>query len=271
VYRRAASGERVCSTCLFNAVVDQVKKALNYFAMVRKGSRVLFVVRPDKPLESLIALRVFIKAAKDFDLEIHALCIDGIAPCNEIGSQLQELVKEVHRYRFVGDLPSYMHMVKAVSSICAKVAREIDAETCVEPYTRDELTLFALLGILRVEKEVFSEGLPVKKIDRLKIARPFYYAISHDIAALTYLRRELRDLYADTIPFISFSKSELVVLQGFAKILAGSTELAYSSHKTVELLQSYLIGDSPRCRFCGAFADSDTCRYCRDLIPVLSA
>lgn len=275
IYVRATSGERLCKLCLRDSVVKQVRKALNYYKMVTRGSGVLFVIRIDKPLLSLTALSLYKSAAKDFSVKLHALCFQ-VKGATEYCRQLMGAVKDeevdvtILEVEPTPPLYNFVAATKFMEAAAFEVARRSGFRFISTPLFRDELLLFTLLGILKISKTVFGEGMPVKYMGEIKVVRPFYYVVMSDAIFLTMLRHNIEDLELalyGTHCVASASDSEFNALA--RRVMYESPELMYSSGKAVELLQSYIIGGSQRCSVCGSFSDSDPCDYCRSLRGLL--
>ena len=96
VYKRVTSGERLCRLCLFRSVVKQVRKAVHYYKMVRRGSAILYVIRPEAVGESLAGLHTYKVATKDFNLRYYVLCLSDVTDCdlvkNAVGHSDVELI-----------------------------------------------------------------------------------------------------------------------------------------------------------------------------------
>ena len=108
--------------------------------------------------------------------------------------------------------------------------------------------------------------MPVKYVEDIKIVRPFFNVISLDVLYLAYTSYANARLYEylNQIKFVD----NAYVKKAF-KILMESPELMYSTSKSVELLQSFVISKPTRCRICGSFSDSDVCEYCRRFYEII--
>lgn len=257
IYKRISSGEILCKLCLFRSLVKQVRKAVHYYKMVNRLSSVLFIIRPDAVSESIVGFNIYRRATRDFELKYNVLCIDRLVDCEAVKKSVDE--KSVNLIVIESNFKTqkFIELVKYVDAIAVKISKKLGINFVVTPLFRDELTMLSLLGILTVSRTIFSEGLPIKIVDNVKITRPFFYVISPDVAMLRYLEG------VDIDPLI------LIECDGFTqkakKMLFSSIELAYSSIKTVELLQSYVFGVSTRCRYCGAFNLNTVCDVCEKL------
>ena len=275
IYKRVTSGELLCAHCLFNSVVTQVRKAINYYAMFKRGSKVLFIIRFDRPLESLTAFKAFLKASRKLDLEISILCIDiNNSICKNSLLQLFDVSDTQMEKIVVGTqyIPNgFVELIKFQEAIGLKIAHEIKKEVIVMPLFRDELTLLALIGILRLSKEAFGEHLPVKKNSQFKIVRPFYYVISPDVLMLTYNNVLLRPLMESIEMPLTYTDVEYTLLKHAKNILWSSTELIYSSAKSIEFLQSFMLGKGKKCSYCLGYSEDNICSYCKSFANIVDS
>jgi len=263
-YHRLASGEKLCRTCLFRSLVRQVRRALGLYSMLRPKERVFFVVRPDKPLESVAMAEVFRGATRSHGTEV-------VAAIPPLFKGFHVVEEELRRRGFrtvvteLGAEPrSFVELVKFSEAL---VLRKAGGATVANPLLRDELLLLALIGASRGDREAFSESMPVKRGGGSAIVRPFYYVISPDVAALTFSDPRLLDLDRYVKPLAPMLGDEATSKRMLYEISWGSTELLYSSSKTVELLQSLALGVGYRCRYCLGFTldERGVCSYCRRL------
>jgi len=272
VYKRITSGELLCRHCLYSSVVKQIRKAVNYYTIVHRGERALFIARPDRPLESAFALQLLSRAVHDLDVEISVICYSSFIDCQKFTWLLEDLgikakVFEVWIPRDTAYTNlCFVELIKLAEAIAHYLAYKYNFNTVLTPLCRDELTLLSLLGLLKVSKSVFSESLPVKLGDGIRIARPFFYVISMDILYLTYTSHSVARYINAIQPFIPrLDNVESALARHSKDILWTSTELMYSSAKSVEMLQSYIVGSAKRCRYCLAHSDAEVCDYCSHL------
>lgn len=257
VFKRRTSGEKLCRLCLHSSVVKQIRKALHYYKMIRKNCSVLFLPIVNKPLLSIAALSMYESAVKDFDVSISILCFNRYIDCRVISS----VIDGRHRVIEIEDkfiTRDFIEWLKYGEYMAIKIARESGVEFIVVPLCRDELSILSLFGLLTASRTIFSEGLPVREIDGITIARPFYYVVSNDVLYLALTDRRIAEL--------SLSKYEFDEEGEFSRyaryILHTSPELMYSSIKSIEMLQSYVFGNARKCRYCGSYDVSDVCYYC---------
>jgi len=272
VYKRITSGEVLCRQCLYNSIVKQIRKAMNYYAIAHRGEHALFVVRPDRPLESAFAFQLLNSAIRGLGVEISMICYSSFIDCQEFTRLLEDLgvkVKvieiQIPRDTIHANL-CFVELLKLVEAVAHRIACKHDFDAILTPLYRDELTLLSMLGLLKVSKSVFSESLPVKLGDNVRIARPFFYVISMDVLYLTYTSH-ITAHYINTLhPFIPrLDDIESALMKHSKDILWTSTELMYSSVKSVEMLQSYILGSTRRCKYCLAHSDTEVCNYCSHL------
>uniref|UniRef100_A0A7C2ZLU5 Cytoplasmic tRNA 2-thiolation protein 2 n=1 Tax=Ignisphaera aggregans TaxID=334771 RepID=A0A7C2ZLU5_9CREN len=263
IYRRKSSGEQLCKLCLFHSLVKQVRKAIHYYKMVVRSGSTLFIIRPDAVGESVVGFNIFRRATRDFQLSYNILCIDGLVDCsmarNLIGIPYDNFIVAEATFKTTRT----SELLKYIESVSVKAARKINAQFVVTPLFRDEMAILSLLGILTTSRSIFSEGLPVKLVDSIKIVRPFFYVISSDVAVLA----ALDDMIVEpkvVLECDSFMKKA-------KNIFLNSVELMYSSIKSVELFQSYVFGSSSRCKYCGAFSLSDVCDVCKNIAKFVDA
>ncbi len=281
VYRRLASGEVLCVQCLANAVVKQIRKAMSVYPIVKRDENVLYVIRSDKPLESITALKLFLKAVSGLNVSIDVLCIDvnSNGLCNTVEEILKRQSLEVRKIisitvKHKNIVNSWLKLVKLHSVLPLQIARKEHITAIVQPYFRDELTFLNIIGLIMLKYEVFSEGMPVKKsyYEDIRISRPFYYVVSHDIAVLTYHNKILQEyMIKNDIGFIPIDERESYALELSKRIFFESPELMYASTKSVELLQSYIVKNSTQCSYCLSLASESVCSICKSLIDVLES
>ena len=274
VYKRLTSGELLCRPCLYSGVVKQVRRAMSYYAIVHRGERALFIVRPDRPLESIISLQLFLSAARDLELEISILCYSQLLDCTTLSQVLTELNLKPAMLHVTSKFDSiqlgFLELLKFSEAIAHNIARKHRFNAVLTPLYRDELALLGILGLLKISRSIFSEALPVKLGNGVRIARPFLYVASMDVLYLAYTSPTLIKYLEKLRPYIpALDPVEETVLRHAKGILWFSTELMYSSSKSVELLQSYILGSAKRCRFCLAHSDTEVCEYCSRLLRII--
>jgi hypothetical protein len=257
VYRRISSGEVLCKLCLFRSLVKQVRKAIHYYKMVSRSSSVLYVIRPEAVAESVIGFIIYKKATKDFNLVYNVLCIDKLTNCDEVKHYIGQNNVGFITIESSFKPQKFVELVKYLDAVAVKISKKLKINSVAVPLFRDELSLLSLLGILTISRTIFSEGLPIKNVDSIKITRPFFYVISIDIAMLKVLEG------VDIDPQFLMECDSF--MQKAKKILFNSVELMYSNVKTVELMQSYIFGISTRCKYCGAFSLNEVCEICSRL------
>jgi len=263
-YHRITSGEKLCKLCLFNSVVKQTRKISHYYKMFRKNQKIVFAIRGDNIPLSIESFLILHQAVKDFELEYKILCPDNIVDCKIVDNEIKEHVKgkyEVYTVKYSLDVisKSFIHMVKYIDAVSVKIAKESEAESVVSTLFRDEMTMLSIMGFLLLSKTVFGEGMPVKYVESVKIVRPFYNVFSHDVIYLAYSLNDMVKLCKE------LNKIRINVDEYFLKaykIFLKSPELMYSSSKSVELLQSFVIAKTSRCSVCGSFSDKQVCEYC---------
>jgi len=244
-------------------LVRQVKRALGEFSMLRPNTIVYFVLRPDKPLESLEMLQILRSATGKHGTVIKPVIPPLFKGYEEVTEYLRTLGYEPIEGAKVPTPQSYVELVKFCE---ASALLTVDKKGVVAaPLLRNDMVLLALLGSTLGDKEVFSESTPVKKHLEKSIIRPFYYVTAADIAALTFTDNKLRALEGVVEPCTPMTKHEKVTSEMLRELTWSSSELLYSSSKTIELLQKLALGLGYRCRFClGYTLNKDmVCSYCR--------
>ncbi len=277
VYRRLTSGEKLCRLCLFSATANQVRKAVHYYKMLKRGDSIIFILRPDKPLLSLQAFLIFHTAVRDMELKYSILCLKDVTNCELVEHIVKSHVKKSDIE--IVSIPcrldciktqTFIHMIKYCEALAIRVAMQRNMNAVIAPLFRDELSMIMLAGLLIVSKTAYSEGMPLKLVEGIKVARPFYYVFSVDVLYLTLTSPELREKESICEPHLNL----YIVNERFDERLKStfirSPELMYSSIKGSQLLQSYILAGSKRCRICGAYSDKDVCEYCEALLPCLS-
>ncbi len=247
---------------------------MSYYTIVHRGERVLFIVRPDRPLESIISLQLFLSATRDLELEIAILCYSQLLDCTTLSQVLAELNLKLAMLRVITKFDTiqlgFVDLLKLSEAIAHNIARKHRFDAVLTPLYRDELTLLGILGLLKISKSAFSEALPVKLGNGVRIARPFLYVASMDVLYLTYTSPILTKYLEKLRPYTpTLDPVEEPVLRYAKSILWFSTELMYSSSKSIELLQSYILGSAKRCKHCLAHSDTEVCEYCSRLLKII--
>jgi len=230
----------------------------------------LFALRWDKPAESIEALRIFRKAASSFEPKIGILCVDRLLNCDAVLKIVERIEPTlgVSLMRVYITSPSYVprgftEAVKLLEYIAARVASKEKFDSIVIPIFRDEMFLFSFAGFVHVDKTLIGDSLPVKVGEEYRIVRPFFYVLGVDVAVLAYndslLRGSGRGLGGGCV----FSEAELELIRRLQALTASSLEVIYSSAKTVEILQSVIVGNRSRCSVCLSFSDEELCRFCK--------
>ncbi len=266
-YYRLASGELICANCLENSVYKQVRKYLTLYNVVKRGQRAAYLVRYDKVSQCVAMLKVLLRIAKVLDLRLVALvpehALDNVSKTLRI---LRSEGCKLVPYSLLYDPKalSLVEYVKLNEIILRDIIEKHELDVAFSPLFRDELSLLAFMGIATAAKHVFSEAFPLKKVRSLLIARPFYFVTLFDATALSYLHGldELMDL---SIPH-SLEPHEKLITEQFYEITHGSHELLYSTRKSVEALQTYVISNATRCSMCLAYSNTDPCPSCTDLL-----
>jgi len=267
VYRRLASGEKLCRLCLFRSVAKQVRKTVHYYKMLKKGDTVLYILRGDELALSVEAFAILHTAVKDLELVYSILCPSDIVNCSSIETRLKSIARDatidvVPEHYHLDEVPrTFAYALKYTEALAAKIALERNLNCILTPLFRDELALLLIYGLLTVSKTVFGESMPVKYIEGVRVSRPFHHVVSTDVIYLTVTSQDLSYLCEKSYnPYMMSSDK-------FAKrakeILLKSPELMYSSAKSAELLQSFITAGSTRCRVCGSFSSGEICEYCR--------
>ncbi len=261
-YYRATSGESLCEKCLLNAIYKQVRKFLTLYNVVKRGDSIVYIVRPDRPVESIASLKVFFKFVKGLSLRLHVLIPRNIP---------RRLLEDLHNgcefieFELLVRPSSWVELIKVLDIIAIDQCRALGLRTALTPLYRDELTLLAMMGLMETSPSIFSEALPVKRGYGIVIARPFYYVFSSDIVALAYLN----GMYESAIDYlIVMNDKESIIERHFYPIMWRSRELMYSSRKSVELLQSYVLSNKVTCRLCLARSLKDPCLICERLMSI---
>lgn len=255
VYKRRSSGELLCKLCLIRSLIRQVRKVVHYYKMANKLSAVLFIIRPEAVAESIVGFYIYRGATKDLQLTYNVLCFNGLTDCNTVKNYINHNINGFIEVELNFKTSNLVEIIKFVEAIAVKVAKKLNIQFIVTPLFRDELTLLSILGILTTSRTVFSEGLPIKTLDEIKITRPFFYVLSPDVSII----KMLDNIVIDSQTMIECDR----FMRKAKKLLFNSIELLYSSIKSVELFQSYVFGVSTRCRYCGAFSLESVCDVCK--------
>ncbi len=247
---------------------------MSYYTIVHRGERVLFIIRPDRPPESVISLQLFLSASRDLELDTTILCYSQLLDCAALSRVLAELKLELTMLRVTSKFDAiqlgFVDLLKLSEAIACNIARKHRFNTVLTPLYRDELALLSILGLLKISKSAFSEALPVKLGNGVRIARPFLYVASMDVLYLTYTSPILTKYLEKLRPYTPIlDPVEEPVLKHAKGILWFSTELMYSSSKSIELLQSYILGSAKRCKYCLAHSDTEVCEYCSRLLKII--
>ncbi|MEM0026584.1 MAG: hypothetical protein QXT53_01435 [Ignisphaera sp.] len=248
-----------------------MRKTSYYYKMFRKNERVIFAIRGDDIALSLESFFVLSNAMKDFDLEYKILCPDNLIDCKIIGEEVKKHVKnnfEIYEVKYPVDIisKSIIYMTKYIDAYATKIALEDHVEYVTSLLFRDEISMMLILGLLLISKTVFGEGMPIKYVENIKIVRPFYNVFSQDILYLAYSSQEILRIN-DSVNRIEIN------VDGYIKkaynILTKSPELMYSSSKSIEMLQSFIISKPSRCYLCGSFSDEVVCEYCKAFAKII--
>jgi len=263
VYKRRSSGELLCKLCLTRSLIRQVRKVVHYYKMANKLSTVLFIVRPEAVAESIVGFHIYRGATKDLQLTYNVLCLNSLTDCSIVKNYINQNVSRFIEVELNFKTSNLVEVIKFVEAVAVKVAKKLNIQFIATPLFRDELTLLSILGILITSRTVFSEGLPIKTVDEIKITRPFFYVLSPDVSII----KTLDNIVIDSQTMIECDK----FMQKAKKLLFNSIELLYSSIKSVELFQSYVFGVSTRCRYCGAFSLEPVCDICKKFQAFIDA
>ncbi|MEM2528691.1 MAG: hypothetical protein QXG40_04765 [Ignisphaera sp.] len=258
VFKRRTSGEKLCRLCLYSSIVKQIRKALHYYKMIKKNSNAAFLIMANKPLLSLAALSVYESAVRDFNIDITVLCFDKYTDCGKISSSIKASNHKLIEVKDRFIARNFIEWLKYGEYMAVKIARESNIEFIAVPLCRDELSILSLFGLLTASRTIFSEGLPIREVNDIKITRPFYYVVSNDMTYLASTSKSIMEIDLNEHKF----EEETNFFKHAKAILQNSPELMYSSSKSAELLQSYIFGRSKKCRYCGSYDVSDICIYC---------
>ncbi len=262
VFKRRVSGEKLCRLCLYRSVVKQVRRTLHYYKMIKKNSNIMFLIMANKPLLSIVALSIYESTIRDFNVNITVLCFNRYIDCKKISNIIR-----ANSYRIIEvddkfTTKDFIEWLKYGEYMAIKIAREIGIEFIAVPLYRNDLTTLSLFGLLTTSRTIFSEGLPIREVDNIKVTRPFYYVVSDDVLYLTLTSKHIMELDLNGYEFEEKAK----FFKNMGIILKNSPELMYSSSKSVELLQSYIFGNVKKCKYCGSYDISDTCSYCSKFV-----
>jgi len=264
-YYRVTSGEILCIHCLENGIYKQIRKYFTLYNAVKRGYRIAYLIRCDMIAQTTSLLKILSKFVRALNLEIMVLVPESVL--NEVQRIVHSLdigrVKIVS-YSFKVEPRSFVELLKLNEILLKNVASKYGLDSALSPIFRDELSLTAFLGVVKASKHIFSEALPLKRQGSFVIARPFYFVTLFDAAALAYLYG-IENLFDYSIRY-ELSRDELVVRKYFLEVVWSSRELLYSSRKTVELLQSYILSRSTQCDLCLAYSDSNPCPTCSYLL-----
>ena len=74
VYHRKYSGEKLCSNCFNNSLIEKTRKTISKYKMINYGDKVAIGVSGGK--DSLALLDILIKIKENKDFEFIAITID---------------------------------------------------------------------------------------------------------------------------------------------------------------------------------------------------
>jgi len=238
--------------------------------MIRSKDKVLFALRWDKPAESIEALRIFRKAVSSFEPRISILCVDRLLNCGTVSKVIERIDPALGAslIRVYITNPSYVprsftETVKLLEYIAARVASKEKFDSVVIPVFRDEMFMFSFAGFVHLDKTLIGDSLPVKVGEEYRIVKPFFYVLGIDVAVLAYNDPLLRDSQRGLGGGCVFSEAELGLIRRLQALIASSLEVVYSSAKTVEILQSFIVGSRNKCSVCLSFSDEELCRFCK--------
>jgi len=268
-YLRPYSGEFVCKQCLRKGLVKQVRKTLSYYPIVKRRERVIYVIRLDRPAESIAFLKIFKNFVKRLDLDMHLVVPEELRPT--IDKHLERLMKVpnivdvsyIHITRF--EPQNFVELIKLHEVLSLSLSSEIGSTTVLMPLFREELVFLALLGLVKASRTIFGDSFPVKQWRSLKVSRPSYLVSLIDMIAYVYTDPDLLELM-DSVPnTVFFDTIEKSLVETLIDVAYSSKELVYASRKSVELMQSMFISSPARCRLCLSFTEGgeicDICNY----------
>ncbi len=268
-YLRAASGETLCGKCLANGVYKQLRKFFTLYNVLKRGSSTIYIIRIDRIPESLAILRVLNRLLGNLSTRRIMLVPKGLRAVN-LGQLVPLDVAEIAYYEVPSELSSMAELIKALDTVAKNACMMFNASVALVPLFRDELTLLMIQGLLDSAPHIFSDALPVKRGSGVCIARPTYYVFSADAVAIAYLSRLYELIPPETAKLPSLNARERVVVKHMYPILWRSRELMYSSRKSLELLQSFILAKTNRCSICLARSSEDPCPLCRELMTKFS-
>ncbi len=236
-----------------------MRKYLTLYNVVKRGHSVLYVARPDRVPESVVSLSILKRFVKALNLKLYLLVPRNV---ESVFKEFEGVAESIIKYELLLKPLTWLELVKCLDMLSVEMCRKLGCQVALTPLFRDEMTLFAVLGLLEAAPHIFSEALPVKRGNGISLARPFYYVFSSDIVALAYLN----GAYLDYESPVRLSEQECVVVKHVYGILWRSRELMYSSRKSVELLQNVVLANKATCRYCLAKTSMDPCPICGSLL-----
>ncbi len=258
----------MCTSCLFSSIVRQVRKAMSSYPIIKRREKALYIVRSDRPKVSLEALRILQRATRGLEIDLYVLYV-VFGTYEPIATEdLDEWIKSygikhnviVVRMDYVPK--SFIEYVKLLEVLARIEATKLGLDVVISPLFRDELVFLSFIGLLKLENHVFGEIMPVKMSGSSpRISRPFFYVLGIDVEVLSYLSPRQVAVRSEDILY-PFNEEDIAFLTHFVRVVTTSIELLYSYTKSVELIQSYVIGSLKRCRYCLAPSNTDPCPYC---------
>ena len=269
-FLRPYSGEYLCKHCLRRGVLKQIRKTLSYYPIVKRGEEVLYLIRLDRPAESIVFMDIFKYFIKRLNLKVHIFIPEELKSAidtvliNMYGDNVFATVNYVPVMEFKPTC--FAELVKVHEVLALALSRELGCTTVLSPIFREELVFLALLGLTYASRSIFGDAFPVKQLGSSRVSRPTYLVSLFDIVALTYSNRRILQLFDEANTSTFFNPVELSLLKTLYEVTRFSKELIYASRKSIELIQSMFIPHQSRCKLCLSFTDQgDVCEICNRL------
>ena len=264
-YKRIQSGEALCPLCLERSLIKQIRRSLGRYSMLRPFAKVIFLITLESFSKHIAALELFRKATSDHHTQIIVGLPSIFQDLNEI---IEDLGYETEVLQIpIGIISNWIELIKLQQLLGLKLAKQMNAEFLVLPYTREEVLVIALSSIFRKDKEGFSEVLPVKR-GELSIIKPLYMVSLRDLTAYSYFRG-FENYYASISKYEVLEKLNEEMLVYLTYI---SPELLYASEKSIDLITKLKLGLGGRCRLCYGYTspDKEICSYCERLLKSIN-
>ena len=287
VYRRAYSGEALCSRCFSNSIVRKVAKTIARYRMIRYGDRIAVAVSGGK--DSLALLHILNMLSKEHDNELIAITIDeGISNYRE---ESLDIAKEfsnglgIKHYIFsYKDLFDHtldemlairdINNIKFSScSICGTFRRRaldiasmhLDADVLATAHNLDDFiqTFFMNIFAGDVDRIGFMYPEPIEYSDGLRKVKPLMSIYENEIAFYAMINNI--PFQADQCPHMkeSIRNSVRRFLNMLEKEHAGiKYNMLNSMLKISKVMRDNSDNKKKLCRICNMESSMDVCSAC---------